>query len=241
MAEQNKSNKAIVKKSDPLARDPKPLPADFEEFVLWFAMPLYEKVRLGIETQAEFAELHGVHANTLTNWKKAREFYPRLQEIRNIWAKDRTQDVIAALYRGAIGNGQGSPRDRELWLKYVEGWTEDAEKQKVTKVELTPGDIRFLIEGLPEPYQTQAYEHLRDITDLIADHGSVQHLKANAAGIYSDDSGTAENVSGEADPHAQDLSDGQTDEVAEGYKGGVCEGMEWTVQPYNYQSATRRG
>jgi hypothetical protein len=94
----------------------------YDEFILWFALPKYEKVRMRLETQEQFAGYHHLNRHTISEWKKRLDFYPRLKELRNTWGRDRTHNVIVALYHGAISDRPSAARDRELWLKYVEGW-----------------------------------------------------------------------------------------------------------------------
>ncbi|HQU08211.1 MAG: hypothetical protein B7X04_04355 [Parcubacteria group bacterium 21-54-25] len=76
------------------------------------------------------------------------------------------------MYRDAISTKLNSVQAQKLWLEYVEGWSEkqNLEKKK-DAVLLSIDDIRFLIQGLPEPHQSQSWDRLRDISDMLHLYG----------------------------------------------------------------------
>ncbi len=43
----------------------------FQEFVRWSALPHFERVKLGITDQGDFAKAYGINKDTITRWKQA--------------------------------------------------------------------------------------------------------------------------------------------------------------------------
>lgn len=96
----------------------------FNEFVEWAALPspLREP-----EYQKDFAEKWGVQSITLSRWKKRQDFWEAVAATRLMWAKDKTPDVIHALYKNAAKTG--SAAEVKLWLQAIEDWSEKAPAQ----------------------------------------------------------------------------------------------------------------
>lgn len=134
----------------------------YEEFVLWFAMPRHEKIRLGIETQGQFAAFHKVHPDTLTDWKALPDFNARINDVYEKWAMGKHPDVFQSIYLTAL---KGNPMSQLLWLQYFRGFNPKKVEDKTNKVELTIQDIRFLIEALPEPLKSKHHTNLRELID----------------------------------------------------------------------------
>lgn len=95
-------------------------PAEYAQFVRWIATP--EPFR-EIKNQGDFAESIGVHQDTLTDWKKRDGFWGAVKEEISRFGRERTPNVIAALYKNILQKG-GAPESK-LWLQYVEGWREE--------------------------------------------------------------------------------------------------------------------
>lgn len=111
-------------------------------------------------TMALFAKKHGLSRFTLIAWKKRDEYAETVEKHLNQWGKDRTPDVIAALYRRCIN--MGSAFDVELWLAYVEKWDR---KQVVNHVHtrFDADDLRAIIAELPQEEQDKAYVDIGNI------------------------------------------------------------------------------
>jgi len=169
-------------------------PPDYEEiyndFVKWYALPTYEKWEmLGVTEkqlkdpqspyykrppyQTDFANKYGVHINTLTNWKKRFDFPHRVEYERMEWGKDKTSDVLAALFNRIARYGMAG--DVSLWLAYVEGWTP---KQVVEyKERFANDDIRAIISVLPAEEQKLFYDTIANAlqrAELLRRRGSLQ-------------------------------------------------------------------
>ena len=70
----------------------------YEQFILWSAMPPIERMKLGIQTQEEFAEKNFIAASTTTMWRKRPDFQKRVEDLRRHWAFDKTSDVIYGIF-----------------------------------------------------------------------------------------------------------------------------------------------
>lgn len=71
---------------------------------------------------AEFAVTIDVAAETLSDWKKVDTFWEDVERAMKKWMRDRTPNVIAALYQGAIKGKKA--QEIKLWLQYGLGWAE---------------------------------------------------------------------------------------------------------------------
>lgn len=78
-----------------------------------------------ISTQTAFADMFGVHRDTLTDWNKKIDSESSLNDIR-YWARKLSKNVASALYNNAIRKGFAI--EAKLWFQLIEGWEE---KQKV--------------------------------------------------------------------------------------------------------------
>ena len=143
-------------------REPKRIDI-YEEFVLWSAMPPSERMRLGIETQEEFVAFYKIGTNTPTRWKRRPDFELRVTALRREWAFGKTGAVIEGIYRSAL---KGNPFSQKLWLQYFLGFTERTETTTTNKVEVGVNDVRFIIDGLPEPECTKFHGYIREIVEF---------------------------------------------------------------------------
>ena len=92
---------------------------EYLDFIQWIATPntLREP-----RTQQELSKKFGVGQDTLSEWKNRSGFWANVKEKREDWGRDKTPNVIAALYNRIIKTGNAS--EIKLWLQYFEGWTE---------------------------------------------------------------------------------------------------------------------
>jgi hypothetical protein len=134
----------------------------YEEFILWSAMPPTERIKLGIETQEQFSQFYKISINTPTAWKRRHGFEQRVTALRKEWAFSKTGAVIEGIYRSAL---KGNPHSQKLWLQYFHGFSEKVEVKQTPQIILTANDIRFIIEGMPEPQKSICWDHLRSIMD----------------------------------------------------------------------------
>lgn len=205
----------------------------YHEFIMWFAMPTLEREKLGIETQTAFSEYYGVSRETLSRWKNRPDFEPRVDHVQQEWGKERTGDVVMGIYRSAV---KGNPMSQLLWLQYFKKFTPKTQVEHTAKVEIGVNDIRFLIEGLPT--QELKDEHYNNLRKLLDDA-----QQARTAGLLEDGDrtdGFTEDVQGQADNDAQDVSGTDADGVPESYTPSVRAHMVWEVHSNHYQGTPWR-
>lgn len=204
----------------------------YNEFILWSAMPPVEKNRLGIESQNAFCDFYKISHNTPTPWKLRPDFYERVDKILIMWARDKKPDIVQGIYRSAV---KGNSDSQRIWLQYFEGWTEKKQLEVTTKVDVSPHDIRALIDVLPEPLRSKHYGNLRELFD---DASAVKNARVIEDDIWSERPPIG--LLGEADHDAPIVSNEErVDEVARSYPKGVRCDVVRTIHPYHYQSAER--
>lgn len=146
---------------------PSPKKDTYAQFVLWSAMTPEERAWHGIETREQFCRVHEVpNVGLLEIWTKRRDFKSRVTIFREDWAFSKTSEVLGSVYAAACN---GDHRSQRLWLEHVHHMTEKYDPDKPKRIEVTPDDIRYMIDGLPEPMKTRNYERLREIIDEMAD------------------------------------------------------------------------
>ena len=232
MEEDNqKKNELEVKKSEGVGLAKTRV---FDEFVMWAAMPQHERIKKGIETQQAFEEFYDVSAMSLWRWKKRTDFWTRVNELHQDWAKNRTGTVVAAIYQTAI---KGNPLSQKLWMQVFEGFTEKSEVKETLQNEIGPNDIRFIINGLPEPHKTKFNGYIDEI--IITANAFANAQDADEAvwnerpspDIRDETHQPSQNVSGEE----------RADAVAKSDSGRIRDAVVGETQPGDNQSAERRG
>lgn len=208
---------------------------EYEEFVLWSALPPDARVRMGIEHQYQFAEHYNVAGKTLTAWKDRPDYEKRVRALRKKWAFDKTGDVIFGIYKAAV---KGNDKSQKLWMQVFEDFTEKQDVQHTLKVEVSISDIRYLIEALPVTERQIHYDNLRDLL-IAAD-------KAKRAGEFEDgsrDYGLETEVQEQADIDAPDVPDNRgANAIPRRHSTSVCADMgnetRWATptSPYNNKS-----
>ena len=92
---------------------------EFLQFIQWSAWPdAYREPK----TQGELAIKLGVSPDSLSDWKKHPLFWDLVNREFKQWAKGKTGNVMAAVYKNILQNGYGS--DAKFWVQYVEDWEE---------------------------------------------------------------------------------------------------------------------
>jgi hypothetical protein len=218
---------AIITNKTPMKR-----PDVYRQYVLWTAMHPLEKRDLGIETQKAFAEYYDVNEGTLSVWKTRKDFEPQVDEILQQISVGKTPAVIQGIYQAAV---KGNPMSQLLWLQYFKKFNPKTEVVHTNKYELSTGDIRFIIEQLPDELKFKYYGYLREIID------TAQALRR--AGQLSDrdapDAQPETVVPDEADHDARDVPGEKADEVAPRYQSCVRADMVGEVFSNHYQGAAR--
>ncbi len=110
---------------------------DFQSYILWKSLPTILRGQqrpvlkglgideelaislLEIKNQTEFTKKFRINKYTLTIWNKKIEENNLLVKSRNFWAKKLTSNVLMALYRKAVT--EGDTNRVRLWYELVEG------------------------------------------------------------------------------------------------------------------------
>jgi len=92
---------------------------EYHEFILWVSLP---KELREPKTQVELSKKFGVGEDTLSSWKKQRGFWDEVTKKRKDWSKEKTSDVIYALYKRIIETGNSA--EVKLWFQLMEDWSE---------------------------------------------------------------------------------------------------------------------
>lgn len=213
------------------AENKAPVKADiYREFILWTAMPYAEKEKLGLENQGDFCEYYKIDKNTPTRWKQRPDFEDRVDKILKMWATDKTPDVVHSIYRSAV---KGNPMSQMLWLQYFKKFNPKAPPEEEKKAMLAPGDIRYMIEQLPEPIKTKHYGYLRELAEDIA--------YVRSTGGIDDDNWSErpkDAVLVETDHDAQDVPDSKrANEMATRYPECVCSDLVRKAPARHHQGA----
>lgn len=92
---------------------------EYHQFILWISLP---KELREPKTQAELSKHFRVGQDTLSEWKKKTGFWEEVASQRKNWSKEKTSEVVYALYKKAVDTG-GAP-EVKLWFQIMEGWSE---------------------------------------------------------------------------------------------------------------------
>jgi len=76
-----------------------------------------------LRTQGDFARHFNVSPDTLTDWNKLINKRDTLADIR-VWAKRLSKNVILSMYNNAMKSDSKAYKDRENFLKVIEGWSD---------------------------------------------------------------------------------------------------------------------
>lgn len=88
-------------------------------FVEFIALPysLREK-QFGFQYLQDFAKKYDVDATTLSKWQRSDDFWQSVRQCWRRWGRERTPNVIAALYESATTDKRAA--EIRLWLEAVE-------------------------------------------------------------------------------------------------------------------------
>ena len=143
------------------------LEKEYEAFIKWWALPSLlrraTEERLdsygftpddipdefqNIKTQTDFAKKFSVSVDTLTDWKKRKDFWDRVKKETKEWVRGRTPNVILGLYQTAVREGNAA--EVKFWMQYVEGWVEkgkiELEGELNQKVEVSIKELKNYIQ-----------------------------------------------------------------------------------------------
>lgn len=119
---------------------------EYSDFVIWIATP---KTLREPATQRDLARQFGIGEDTLSDWKNRPDFWDEVREERSQWTREKTSDVIHALYKRASEGG--GAHEVRLWMEIVEGLKDKnvqiadryADIKEMTREELTAEKARL--------------------------------------------------------------------------------------------------
>lgn len=105
-------------------------PRVFEKYVVFCSLPRQARETVfGYWTDKEFSERNGISKQVLRAWRRSPEFWEKRDAEMLLWGKAKTPDVLHALLKRALKQGQKP--EVELWLKFFENWKEKLEYTEV--------------------------------------------------------------------------------------------------------------
>jgi len=87
---------------------------EFKEFIDWMALPTKERKP---SSHKELAEELNVDNGTLSDWKNYEGFWEKVREERMKWVKDKTSNVLLALYKKILKSGNAA--EVRVFLEYA--------------------------------------------------------------------------------------------------------------------------
>jgi hypothetical protein len=121
--------------------------AEKEVFIIWLATPAWEKEP---KTQKILAGQLRVSEATLSDWKKERGFWDRVEKKIRSLNKQKTVDLVGHFYNTMITSKVPFGRDLELWFSYIHGWNKLVKFSDDTPEsgQLTPEDKKEMATAL---------------------------------------------------------------------------------------------
>jgi len=103
---------------------------EYEDFIRFTSLSWDERDELfGYHFNGEFAKKYKVDPSTLTRWRRGKDFWERVRELVNEWAKDKTPIVVKKHFTKILKD-PASP-EIKLWYQRFDNFTE---KQETTFV-----------------------------------------------------------------------------------------------------------
>jgi len=131
---------------------------DYKAFVKFYSLPsVFRQEKYGYRTEQDFAKDYDLCQDTLTEWKKRKEFNNDVDIQLAKWGADKTPDVLAALYRTILADGKAS--EVKLWLQYIKSWKEGMVLEGT--IETNENPLIELLDKLDEPTRNKVIQGLK--------------------------------------------------------------------------------
>jgi len=131
---------------------------DYKVFIKFYAMPsVFRNEEYGFKTETEFAKDKELSPETLTEWKKRKEFNNDVDIQLAKWGADKTPNVLAALYNTILADGKAS--EVKLWLQYIKSWKEGMVLEGT--IETNENPLIELLDKLDEPTRNKVIQGLK--------------------------------------------------------------------------------
>jgi len=121
--------------------------AEKEIFIIWLATPAWEKEP---KTQKILAGQLKLSEATLSDWKRERGFWDRVDRKIRSSNRQKTADLVGHFYNTMITSKAPFERSLELWLSYMHGWNKTVKFSDDTPESgrLTPEDKKEMATAL---------------------------------------------------------------------------------------------
>lgn len=127
--------------------------AELFRFIDWLAQP--DALREP-KTQTELAKELNVEDATLSDWKKLKGFWDRVNERIDYWAISKNADVVQALYNKIMKNPKAP--DFQIWLTAFKGYKDTTKVEVDDKREATQKLDAILSKIMGKPNDTTTGE-----------------------------------------------------------------------------------
>ena len=139
-------------------------PFEYAQFIKWIATPSVLRIpKIQGELEKEFVVSQGL----LSKWKKRDGFWDEVRLEMKVWAKDKTPNVIQAIYQIIIKQGKGSPQAAKLWLQYIEQWAEGQEIKTISELTIKEKTTLEDIKKMSKKKRREFYAKLAEAQDII--------------------------------------------------------------------------
>lgn len=121
----------------------------------WYSSTDEAKAEMGIKNMTQFAEHHHVSIDTLSDWKKRKDFDAKVFQKSKAWGKERWPNVLEGLYKRAT---KGYAFEVELFAMITFGWTREKAKEEALANPFTENDLMAIAQFLPEEKRKVFYD-----------------------------------------------------------------------------------
>ncbi len=113
-------------------------------FIDFVSVPkVYREEIFGFANEQDFAEKYKLSQDTLTDWKRKEGFWDEVAKFRDRWARRKTTDVVAALLRNILKNGDKA--EVEFWFKKFEGFRDVSDINIISEVDRRTAEISDIL------------------------------------------------------------------------------------------------
>jgi len=130
--------------------------AEYLGYVIFTATPrAMRETKYGCINDIDYAKINKLDLTTLSHWRARDGFWDEVKAQLIKWGKDKTPDIMAALYRTA--QREGKAPEVKLWNQLIEGWMEKID----SNLTLNKESIKALQESNKAIFEMAKKKHVR--------------------------------------------------------------------------------